>query len=92
MVIPVWPKYASDTMLIHHADNKWTRLLAYVTGLVNQRLLSTSDCSLRQKAEDQEGGLKEGSPITQFVIWANRYADSLDSTGAPLEDLDDEEP
>jgi hypothetical protein len=26
-------------MLIHHADNKWAHLLAYVTEMVNQRLL-----------------------------------------------------
>ena len=41
--IAVWSKYSCERsefmMDLPHARHKWARLLAYVTGLVNQKLL-----------------------------------------------------
>lgn len=41
--------------------------------------------AVRQKAESQEGGLKEDSPVARLLIWAARYADSLDDSDTPFQ-------
>jgi hypothetical protein len=40
---------------------------------------------VRQKAESQEGGIKQDGPVSRFLSWAEHYADSLDDSGSPLE-------
>jgi hypothetical protein len=37
---------------------------------------------VRQKNETPEGGIEETNLISRFLAWAERYADSLDSSGA----------
>ena len=39
--------------------------------------------AVREKAISQEGELNEGSPKSRFLVWAERYAESLDPTDAP---------
>ncbi len=48
---------------------------------------------VQQNAEGQDGGLKEGSPISRFLNWAHPYAEFLDPMSAPPEpEWADEEP